>query len=211
MGNQLLQETNPSYPDGSKYEVRGHTVEAVAAVMPTLKPPPAAYCGGLPREIDSALGVFAGYVMLDALIANQDRHHENWGALRDLSGIYLAPTFDHGASLARNVSDDEKKARLESKDRGRQIPTFVRRARSGFYADPKESRRMTTVAVWQAFQQLVPDAGRIWLGRIGSVAADAFQDAINRVPPSRMSPVCREFTLQMMLENKRRLLTGETE
>jgi hypothetical protein len=137
LGNQLLLQRDPAYPEGSKYKVRGHTVDAVAAVVRDLQLPPAAYRPGLPGGIDSALAVFAGYVLLDAWIANQDRHHENWGALRDPSGIYLAPTFDHGASLARNVADAEKKERMESRDRNRQIPAFVRRARSAFYADPQ--------------------------------------------------------------------------
>ena len=46
---------------------------------------------------------FVGYVLLDAWIANQDRHHENWGALRHGDELRLAPTFDHGASLVNNA------------------------------------------------------------------------------------------------------------
>src|SRR5947207_5796043 len=71
LGNQLLQALDPAYPDGSKYKVRAHTVEAVAAVLELLVPPPSPYSGIMPAEIDSALGVFTGYVMLDAWIANQ--------------------------------------------------------------------------------------------------------------------------------------------
>lgn len=53
----------------------------------------------MPSGLSSALDVFAGYVLLDAWIANQDRHHENWGALRMGTALYLAPSFDHGAAL----------------------------------------------------------------------------------------------------------------
>jgi hypothetical protein len=211
LGNQLLQQRDPAYPDGSKYKVRGHTVDAVAAVLHDMLVPPSAYCGALPPEIDSALAVFAGYVMLDAWIANQDRHHENWAGLRDPSGLYLAPTFDHGASLARNVSDSEKKERLESRDKRRRIPAFVRRARSAFYADPGQAKSMTTVAAWRAFEQLVPGAARIWLDRLHAVSRPLLETIVNHVPPSRMSSVCREFTLEMLLENQNRLLAGETE
>jgi hypothetical protein len=48
--------------------------------------------------------LFPGYLMLDALIGNTDRHHENWGA-RVLAGLgngrrmaVLAPTYDHASS-----------------------------------------------------------------------------------------------------------------
>src|SRR6267142_3629268 len=40
LGNQLLQALDPSYPDGRKYKVRGHTVNAVVEVMSLLEPPP---------------------------------------------------------------------------------------------------------------------------------------------------------------------------
>ena len=42
---------------------------------------------------------FAGYLVLDALIGNTDRHHQNWGLLgkRTPTGfrVSLAPSFDH--------------------------------------------------------------------------------------------------------------------
>ena len=52
----------------------------------------------------TASDVFVGFILLDAWFANQDRHHENWGALRD-DVLRLAPTFDHGASLARFIAE----------------------------------------------------------------------------------------------------------
>ena len=40
-----------------------------------------------PADIATALGVFTGYVMLNAWVANQDRHHQNWAAIPD-GGLY---------------------------------------------------------------------------------------------------------------------------
>ena len=50
------------------------------------------------------------YLVLDALIGNTDRHHENWGILRKRTeggwtGI-VAPTFDHASSLGRELADE---------------------------------------------------------------------------------------------------------
>src|SRR5262245_57942774 len=58
LGNQLLLDLDPGYPQGSKYEVRGHTVDAVANALQGLQMPPTDYCSGLPSGIDSALAVF---------------------------------------------------------------------------------------------------------------------------------------------------------
>lgn len=58
-------------------------------------------------ERDVAFSQLAGYVTLDALILNTDRHHENWALIRARSSdgrlIHrVAPTFDHASSLGRN-------------------------------------------------------------------------------------------------------------
>ena len=112
-------------------------------------------------------GCFVGYVMLDAWIANQDRHHENWAAiaLPEEKALRLAPTFDHGASLARNISDAERKERLESRDKGQQIPHFASRARSAFYASPADDRTLGTLEAFARFAQTAPTAASILVGK----------------------------------------------
>jgi hypothetical protein len=211
LGNQLLQVLDPNYPDNSKYHVSAHTVDAVVAVLELIgSPPPAAYTADMPGEIKSALDVFGGYLLLDAWIANQDRHHENWAALLIDGVVHLAPTFDHGASLARNLTEQERHERLVSKDRNRQIPVFARRARSALYVSGADDKALTTVAAWNMF------AGRMnhpnaWLERLRSVELEKVRVVLDRIPPERMSAVCRDFTLRLLEENRRRLLDGEGE
>ena len=79
LGNQLLLEIDPEYPadESRKYKVREHAIDAVVQCLNQLSTPSAEWMIGTPDGIDSALDVFVGYVILDALIANQDRHHEN--------------------------------------------------------------------------------------------------------------------------------------
>lgn len=70
-------------------------------------------------NIKTASDFFVGYLMFDALISNQDRHNENWGMIITSKGdTHLAPSYDHGASFARNESDETRKLRLESRDKG---------------------------------------------------------------------------------------------
>ena len=118
LGNQLMLEVDRDYPadDETKYGVSQHTVSAVAAVVSRLDPPPADDCWKPQSDCCSAIDVFIGYVMLDTLIANQDGHHQNWGALRQ-QRIWLAPTFDHGAGLARNEPEENRERRLQSPNR----------------------------------------------------------------------------------------------
>jgi hypothetical protein len=206
LGNQLLLERDPLYPadNRSKYKVREHTPAAVAEVVGRLAPPAVGWMGNVPAGIETALDVFIGYLMLDAWIANQDRHHENWGALRD-DHLRLGPTFDHGACLARNISDQEREERLRTRDQNRTVAAFARRARSAFYALATAPRPLGTVEAFTAFAGFAAPAARIWLARLAEVGQPAIHRILDQVPDQRMSTIAKEFTLVLLMANQLRL------
>ncbi len=213
LANQLLLAIDPNYPGkaGRRYKVHEHTVDAVSQAVQLLQPPPAAWCVNMPAGIVSAMEVFTGYVMLDAWIANQDRHHENWGVLLVTETLHLAPTFDQGASLARNLGDDERQDRLNTRDQGRMVRHFVRRARSAFYADVAASRPLTTLQAWREFSARSSAAGAAWLASLAAINDDTIRGVVEEVPTHRMSRISRDFTTALLIENKRRLLANEDE
>ncbi len=206
-GNQLLLDRDPAYPANvqQRYRSSAHTVDAVFACLRGLDRPRPEWCGALPPGIDSAVDVFAGYLLLDAWVANQDRHHENWGAIWDEQQLSLAPSFDHGAALARNLSDEERHERLTSRDVNRRIPHFAGRAKSALYADVGASQSLSTVAAWRAFAERAPTAAA-WQRQLALISHSAVASILQRIPPERMSAVCRQFTLDLLGENRLRLL-----
>jgi hypothetical protein len=208
LGNQLLYRRDPAYPVQSeeKYGVSAHTVDAVAEVISGLKPPAPAWMRGVPGGIITALEVFTGYVMLDAWVANQDRHHQNWGAIQDGGVLYLAPTYDHGSSLARNLTDEERKDRLQTHDKNRSIEHFAGKARSGFFKARKDTKTMFTLDVFHYFAHLEPGAAKIWLEKLHGISSGVVDAILAEVPPQRMSPITRQFTLALLNINQRRLL-----
>jgi hypothetical protein len=206
LGNELLLAQDPRYPREQRFKVRQHTVEAVAESLNALLPPAQMWLAGLPQGIDSALDVFAGYVMLDAWVANQDRHHENWGALREGGTMRLAPTFDHGAALARNLLDVEREDRLKTTDRNRTIAVFASRGRSAFYATASDPRPLELREAFLAFANRVPGAKAAWLQQLMAVNREAIAGILERVPVERMSEICKRFTMELLLTNQRRLL-----
>ena len=208
LGNQLLLNRDPKYPagEGKRYRLREYTVAAVAEVLHRLTLPPADWTASLPAGATSALDVFIGYVMLDAWIANQDRHHENWGALSEGKSLSLAPTFDHGASMARNLSDEERHERMITRDVNRQIHSFTRKARSAFYAQQDDAKPLSTLAAWQAFARLSSAATAAWTNRLEAIDDTQVHALLVKIPPSRMSNVCRKFTLELLKENRKRVL-----
>lgn len=210
MGNQLLFQRDPRYPldDSAKYGIREHTVDSIAAVLQTLSPPTEEWMAGAPTGIGSALEVFAGYLMLDAWVANQDRHHQNWGAIRRGEILSLAPSYDHGASLARNLLDSERSDRLVTQDQSRGIEAFVGKARSGFYASPDQPRTLLALDAFLKFREHVPGRADAWLDALAQVDEGRVQDIVSGVPPSRMSPVAREFTIKLLMINQQRILNS---
>jgi hypothetical protein len=159
----------------------------------------------LPAGIGTALDVFTGYVMLDAWIANQDRHHENWGAIvRPF--VTLAPTFDHGAGLGRNLRDEERNERLATKDQNRTVAAFAQRAQSAFYGTESDTKPLPTIEAFRVFGESAPFAKAIWLERLLGVNPEQVWSILEKIPPERMSSVCKEFTFQLLLVNQHRLL-----
>jgi len=206
LGNQLLLATDPQYPRSQRFKVRQHTVGAVSDIVALLSPPPNDWMRGIPARVESALGVFVGYLMLDAWIANQDRHHENWGALWDGDKLRLAPTFDHGASLARNLLDQEREERLTTKDRNRSVAAFAGRGRSALFASPSDLRPLELREAFRAFAQFAPAAAGAWLDQLRAANQDDIHGILERVPDERMSEICKRFTIELLKENQRRLL-----
>lgn len=212
LGNQLMVEVDPEYPaeEEKKYGVHQHTVSAVAKVLETLDPPPADEYWRPIGVCNSAVDVFVGYVLLDTLIANQDRHHQNWGAIRDGKRSWLAPTFDHGAGLARNEPDLKRRRRLDAGDRQRQLDAFANRAKSGFYGEISDSRTLRSHDCFAKWREIDEAAGDFWLDCLSRVQTQQFAELIEQVPEARMTPSAKEFTLELLLTNQRLLLSQGT-
>lgn len=208
LGNQLLQIFDEDYPTEQRYKVHQHTVQSVAKILQALQPPTIDWMSSTPPGVSTALGVFTGYVMLDAWVANQDRHHENWGAIWPGKGreLHLAPTFDHGAGLARNLLDEERRRRLETKDKGQTISAFSSKARSAFFRGDEDTKPLFTFEAFEKFRELCLEESRIWLSKLKSIDLEDVSTIIKRVPRDRMTPVCKEFTLRLLEHNRTTLL-----
>lgn len=90
----------------------GHSLDNIRRTLDGYDPPPqAASWAGC-----TAYDVFVGYLVLDSLIGNGDRHEQNWSVLRARSSQgpadALAPAYDMEASLGFQLTDVARGARL---------------------------------------------------------------------------------------------------
>ena len=159
-----------------------------------------------PDELTKVADVFVGYLMLDALVGNQDRHHENWGLVLSNHRITLAPTFDHASSLGRNELDAARMERLTSRDQGRSVEKYVERAKSAFYGRLSDEKPLTTLAAFQEAARISPGASLYWLRRLQMTARADYGAIFNNIPYSEISELARDFALKMLEINRGRLL-----
>jgi len=154
------------------------------------------------------LDVFIGYLMFDAWIANQDRHHENWGIISAANNkIYLAPTFDHASGFGRNETDTNREDRLNTSDVRRNMATYVTKAISPFYLTPSTSKPLTTIEVFQKAAALSPHAGYAWLDRLAEIDGSDIDAVFDSLPNGYTSLTSLKFAKKILELNKDRLLS----
>ena len=113
-GNDLLAGAVFGYDRTKQFRQSNHTVENILAAISHVLPDP--------EEQKAAFQQMAGYLVLDAIILNTDRHHENWAIVRVMHqdgrvSHEMAPTFDHASSLGRNEPPDKLVAWLSEPGR----------------------------------------------------------------------------------------------
>lgn len=203
-GNELLAKIVPQYPTRKFFRVRQHSLRVVTTIIQMSKPPIGFV---LPPEVQTGVDVFIGYLMLDAWIGNQDRHHENWGLVLAKDGsVHLAVSYDHASCLGRIETDIEKHERLTTKDRQRTVEYYIGKASSAFYASPTSKKPLSTLDAFRVAARSRPAAGLTWLKRLEAVSQDQTEQILRQVPSDRISEVSVNFAQRMLELNRSCLL-----
>jgi hypothetical protein len=192
-GSDLLPGVVLGYDRAKRFRQADHTLEsildAVASVIPS----------GERRE--EAFQRLAGFVVLDALVLNTDRHHENWALFRKRGAggtlhHTVAPSYDHASSLARNEPAEKLESWLADKSLNR-AAWYVPRGHGGIFLKG-EKRGANPVRLVQVAARRWPCYFRPWLDRLRKVEFSAFESIVSRVPAEIMSIPHRKFALALL-------------
>ncbi len=212
---QLLLATQVKEGSSIRYKNFAHSVKAVHDALINLDPPRASdgieissHCAQM-----SALGVYTGYLLLDAWIANTDRHSENWGYVDGVAGqvACLAPTYDHGSAFSWREADEKLDQRLRTKDQGTSASTFLSRAKSALYletSEAKSNKTIGTVAAYREFAKMEPCAANIWKKYLSKADTDNFIDTLVTSIPSDALSVVRGRWLRTVLKHNASAILG---
>ena len=193
-GNEVLAGAIPTYDADAK---RGQTLLTLDNIRLALE-----------RKFESrkageiAKRHFAGYLTLDALIGNMDRHHENWGVhevrLRNnRSRIFIAPSFDHASSLGRELQDRHREMLLSEN----RIGAYVERGRARIYWSEAERHPPSPIELVRRAVQAYPAEFQTTMLRLEQVNEDLLIAIVGRIPDDWMSSSARKYATALMRYN----------
>ena len=189
-GNQMLEWFVHGYEAGRKYGQSSHTLKNIWRVMEGVFVESEAQTRGKAR--------IAEYLVLDALIGNTDRHHENWGILlrRDRAGWkgLLAPSFDHASSLGRELRD-ERRDRLLNENR---VGNYVERGHGAIYWAEEDQHGLSPLELVRRAALSYPVLFQPALKNLKRLDQGSLIELVGRVSGSWMSHSARKFAIAQM-------------
>jgi HipA-like C-terminal domain len=198
-GNEILALRVTGYDKSKRFDQQDHTLENIQRAIREL----------FPGEVaDAMLTQLASYLVLDALIGNTDRHHENWGLRVRVNSqdksiqLGVAPSFDHASSLGRELLD----ARREELLAARRVGNYVMRGRGGVYRDPGQPHGENPLRLVQLAARAYPAYFRPALERVAALPDDVIHEAFAAIPPERATDLAQRFSEQAVLFSKAALI-----
>ena len=201
-GWEVLPFAIPGYDTELVRGQREHNVRNIARVIELMTGGQGNPSPGRERMLEQ----LASYALLDGLIGNTDRHHENWMVAfvpeRNDTVLRSMPSFDHASSLGRELTDERRRQCLESDG----VLAYLRRGRGGVYVNSRRERAPSPLALAELLCRWQPDLTRGTLARIEGLTEGQIRTAIGRIPPEFMSDLAKEFAVQVVTTSRQALL-----
>ncbi len=204
-GNEVLAGHLSGYDQRKKQHQSEHTLHNIIHALMIM----------FPQDDDNlyVLTKLASYLVLDALILNTDRHHENWGlfwkrlvlktddeAFRQYD---VAPSFDHASSLGRELLDEKKAKLIQSAA----INKYINNGRGGIYWHETDQHGLSPLSLVELAATKYPDYFRPALVAISRIPLGIIQATLDDVPTERASEISKNFA-KLLLASTYERLTG---
>lgn len=196
-GNELLFREDSDYPLEAKGEVPGYRPDRCLELLREHHPPLEAS-----SAFTSASDAFASYLLLDALVANTDRHHENWSVLQHHGSSYLAPCYDLGTCLGFQLTDAERAERLGTRDHNRTVRAWSERGDSRTF----EGRPSLVDIAVEALDTASESTYALMRARLERLEDRRLTQIVETLPTDRMSLWAGRFATEVLRINRDRLL-----
>lgn len=198
-GNEIIAGRVMGYDRARTRRTSDHTFERIRqAIMQVCK----GRCEGRCEEV---MRQFAGYLVLDALIGNTDRHHENWALLRRESkdGVTyrLASSFDHASSLGREMRDERRRLFL----RENRLEAYIEKGPGAIYLSELGDQAVCPMELVRRLADSNPDLFRSWFVAVESVTSENLSGILDRIPVGWISDGQRVFVAELVRKTRETL------
>ena len=189
-GNQLLERNLEGYDARGTFNQTDHSLDNIWDTIESVFENP--------QQIKKAKLRISECLVLDALIGNTDRHHENWGVLErrvnDRLEPIIAPSYDHASALGRELLDAKRDTRLATGGVGR----YVERGRGGIHWPRDSSSAPSPLELVRRAARAYPEDLLPAIARVKALNDIAVSDIVSRVPSDWMTGSAREFATTMI-------------
>ena len=193
-GNQILAHLLRDYDPDRRFRQSNHTLKNIWLALDTLF-----------EEPQQQKYTFAEFLVLDAVIGNTDRHHENWGVIRERKDDgwvgYLAPSFDHASSLGREFGDKRREGLLSNN----RIGDYSEKGTGGIYWSESDSKAPSPLELVRLAYREYPNLLAPALSKLAMLDEIVLREIVEGIPSDWMSDAARRFAIQLISYNCREL------
>ena len=195
-GNEILHRFDPRYELGKTFGHSSHRLDTILTAVQHLTNS---------RELSLQL---LRLFLFDCWIGNTDRHHENWGLIRnnlysDEESFAITPAYDHGAALCSSLLPEAKQSLLTKGN----IEKYYRKGASALYGSGKKTLKFTELAdlCFQKERELTGSirACAALVDQINNVDSSAILGILDKIPGQLMNEPDKEFTIGYLLVSAR--------
>jgi len=192
-GNQMLEVIIDGYHRDKRFHQSRHTLDNIWNAVEVFF--------AEPDGAKKAKQLIASYLLLDALIGNTDRHHENWGVLATRKGddwrVMLAPSFDHASSLGRELLDSSRERKMAAN----QVADYAQRARGAIYWSENDAHGPSPLELVRRAAHKYPQVFRPAGAKLAKINEGIISRIVDSIPRDWMSPSARKFAVEFMCYN----------
>ncbi|MUV38418.1 hypothetical protein JNUCC1_02256 [Lentibacillus sp. JNUCC-1] len=141
---------------------------------------------------------FIAFPFFDALIANNDRHCDNWGVLSGPRGIQLSPIYDNGSSLGFNEVNLKKRNMLTDM---RMLEGFCNRGKSSIgLPGRKKPRHLELLSFLYTH---FPHEVSIIMTKFDKLTSELLLDIVEDIPSEIMSDLSKDWVVHLLIYRKK--------
>lgn len=177
-GNELMSLVVEDYDSQKRFQQSDHRIDHVLQC--------------LVQKVPNDVQQFIGYLTLDALIGNTDRHHENWGLISTPGQPpRIAPSYDHASSFGRELKDEKIERHLQN------VEKYLGKGSGGIFG--MDGQKCPPSALLADLDQLGYSKERAdWRNILTTTDVEILVNAVARIPEGWITDKGHEFASQVI-------------